>query len=314
MAEMATVLGNKNATQRYQSLADAATAEFHLLFFNTTARQYGGDLGAVQSLSLPALEIDSPPTPALREEVLQALEYDLAHRTNFTLRVGAVTAKILLNILSDNGLHETALRTAMGTQEPSWGHWWKAWNATTCYEAFPNNPFPSQQNEPHGIGTLNHIFLCGGIGHWMWKSLAGIIPAMPGFVNTTVMPRIHATLGPRGVSGDFLSPQGKISSSWRLDHGVVSFNVSLPVGVQAATLVVPKPPLPSSDDKRKPVARTVVTEHGRVVWDGEKLVGNHPGLESGTDGPEGVAFAASNGMYVFESERSSISFSASVPM
>ena len=94
MAEMAAVLGEHNATKRYQTLANAATAEFHQLFFNTTVKRYGGDLGAVQSLSLPALEIDSPPTPALREAVLQTLQYDLAHRTNYTLRVGAVTSKV----------------------------------------------------------------------------------------------------------------------------------------------------------------------------------------------------------------------------
>lgn len=96
MAQMAEVLGNHNATQRYQSLATAATAEFHRLFFNTTAQRYGGDLGAVQSLSLPALQIDAPPTPALRQKVLQTLQYDLTHRTNYTLRVGAVTSKVNL--------------------------------------------------------------------------------------------------------------------------------------------------------------------------------------------------------------------------
>ena len=49
-----------------------------------------------------------------------------------------------------------------------------------------------------------------------------------------------------------------------------------------------------------------VKENGKVVWDGEKLVSDvHPGLKSGTDGPEGyVTFEASNGVYVFESELS----------
>ena len=46
------------------------------------------------SVSLPALEIGAPPTTALRESVLQTLQYDLAQRTNYTLRVGAVTSKV----------------------------------------------------------------------------------------------------------------------------------------------------------------------------------------------------------------------------
>eukprot|EP01044_Picomonas_judraskeda_P001057 COSAG03_NODE_56_length_15957_cov_538.173225_6_plen_71_part_00 len=36
----------------------------------------------------------------------------------------------------------------------------------------------------------------------MWRHLAGIIPASAGFVNTTIMPRVHDKFGPRGVSGE----------------------------------------------------------------------------------------------------------------
>ena len=56
---------------------------------------------------------------------------------NYTMAVGAVTSKIIFNMLSENGVHEAALRTAINTEEPSIGYWWKRWNATTCYEAFP---------------------------------------------------------------------------------------------------------------------------------------------------------------------------------
>jgi hypothetical protein len=53
-------------------------------------------------------------------------------------------------MLSENGLHESAVRAAINTEEPSIGHWWKQWNATTCYEAFPNSPVKTG-------GTLNHV-------------------------------------------------------------------------------------------------------------------------------------------------------------
>ena len=42
------------------------------------------------------------------------------------------------DVSSFAGLHESALRTAISTEEPSIGYWWKRWNATTCYEAFPD--------------------------------------------------------------------------------------------------------------------------------------------------------------------------------
>jgi alpha-L-rhamnosidase len=295
MAQMAGVVGDHNATVRYAGLAAAATAEFHAVFFNKSVERYGGDIGAIQSLSLPALEIDAPPTPKIRAAVVRTLHDDLAQRSNYTLRVGAVTSKILLNVLSENGLHETALRTATSTDMPSWGHWWKAYNATTCYEAFPNSPFPSKQSEPAGIGTLNHIFLCGGLGHWMWKHLAGITPAAPGFAEVTIMPRIHDSVGPRAVRGEFLSPRGTIVSSWRVAADGVSLNVSLPVGVQAATIVVPYPMVDG-----KAVAG-VIKERGSVVWDGTAVVGKHAGIAGAVGHEDGVAFATSNGEFAFES-------------
>ena len=67
--------------------------------------------------------------------------------------------------------------------------------------------------------SLNHIFLCGGIGHWMWKHLVGITPAAPGFARATIAPRIHDSVGPRSVGGRFLSPKGVISSSWAIGPG-----------------------------------------------------------------------------------------------
>merc|ERR1711871_637556 len=103
--------------------------------------------------------------------------------------------------------------------------------ATTCYEAFPNTNSPTNPS-----GTLNHIFLCGGIGHWMWKHLVGLTPAAPGFAEVGLAPRIHDSVGPRSVDGKFLSPKGMIKSSWKLSAGTVSLSVSLPVGVSAASI------------------------------------------------------------------------------
>eukprot|EP01052_Picozoa_sp_SAG31_P058021 SAG31_NODE_17497_length_668_cov_1.583480_1_plen_88_part_10 len=76
MAAMAAVLGNSSAAARYATLAERGTTEFHTFFFNKTVQRYGGDLGAIQSLTLPALEIGAPPA-ALRSTVLKTLNDDL---------------------------------------------------------------------------------------------------------------------------------------------------------------------------------------------------------------------------------------------
>lgn len=136
MAQIAGVVGNSSAAARYSWYATKGTKEFHAYFYNSSAGRYGGDIGATQSLSLPALKIGSAP-PAVYSGLVNTIDDNL-RSIGYTLAVGAVTSKILFNMLSENGLHESALRTAINTEEPSIGHWWKKWNATTCYEAFPN--------------------------------------------------------------------------------------------------------------------------------------------------------------------------------
>ena len=197
-------------------------------------------------------------------------------------------------MLSENGLHETALRAAINTEEPSIGHWWEKWNATTCYEAFP-----ATNNATNTHGSLNHIFLCGGIGHWMWKHLVGLTPATPGFATVTLNPRIHDSVGPRSVVGQFLSPKGMITSSWKISGAAADFvelSVSLPVGVQTATIVVPKP-------TKDGIASTAasITLGGKQIWDGTKLVGTHAGILSAKDERKGIVFGTTNGVFDFVS-------------
>ena len=287
MANMSSVLGlHENAT-RYAGLASAATASFHSTFWNPKLQAYGGDLGATQSLATPALVIDSAPT-ALRTAVVKTLAHDVAVTSGYQPYVGAVTSKVLLNVLSDHGLHSAALQTASSTKEPSWGYWWSQ-NSSTCWESWPI-----------GHGTRNHIFLCGGAGEWFWKHLIGLTPSAPAFSEVAVAPKVHPTLGPASAQGDYLSASGGISVSWKVaDKGArVALNVSLPVGVQRATVAVPKPFGAGGD----PVLKAVVSEGGATVWDGTQLVGAHPGLISATDAADSVVFEAKNGVYVFEAK------------
>ena len=155
MSRMAGVLGHRGAAARYAQLAGDGTKEFHRRFYNASLGRYGGDLGAIQSLTLPALKIGSPPA-AIYAHVVNTVEEDIKS-INHTMAVGAVTARILFNVLSENGLHESALRMAINTEAPSIGHWWKTWNATTCYETFP------AANSPNSEHMARHCIILYGV-------------------------------------------------------------------------------------------------------------------------------------------------------
>ena len=73
MSQMADLMNDRTASARYGSLATKATAEFHSIFWNAGQQRYGGDPGAIQSLSLPALDIGAPPTAALHSTVVKTL-------------------------------------------------------------------------------------------------------------------------------------------------------------------------------------------------------------------------------------------------
>eukprot|EP01043_Picozoa_sp_COSAG02_P043715 COSAG02_NODE_3834_length_6173_cov_6.023708_4_plen_304_part_00 len=104
--------------------------------------------------------------------------------------------------------------------------------------------------------TRNHILLynyirnhilertcrCGGVGEWFWKHLVGLTPTQPGFEAIRIAPELDPDYGPGSLNATFQSVNGKIHSSWTLqDSGSVSMSVDIPLGVQNATIVVPKP-------------------------------------------------------------------------
>lgn len=71
-----------------------------------------------------------------------------------------VVSKIMLNVLSENGLHSTALKVATKRTPPSWGAWLQE-GSTTCREAWVRTGAE--------LGaSLNHGYLCGGVVEWMY--------------------------------------------------------------------------------------------------------------------------------------------------
>lgn len=307
MTEMAQVLAKPPEASYYASLATNATVAFHKTFYNPAMKQYGGDEGALQSLNLPALFLRSAPTPTISTDILQLLDDNIANpgqgQAPFTMRVGAVTSKFILDVLSTNGKHDTALKLATQTSEPSWGFWWKQ-GATTCWEDWPGNGgWPDPGWKPgEADGTRNHIFLCGGLMEWYWKHLVGLTPTSPAFATVRVAPKVRPDLGPSSAFATYRSIRGTIASSWLLQQPLHSaswmdLDVSLPVGVQSATVVVPK------TFARPALERIEVSEGGVVIWDGVKLVGSRPGITSARDTVDGVEIDVTNGVFTFSASR-----------
>lgn len=146
VAAMARSLDRTPDAEKYQKAVIAATRGFHARFWNITSQSYGSDLSGIQMLTIPALSIEAMPTAAVRNRAVKLLGTDLYNRSGHHLQTGAVTSKSLLSMLSQYGMHKSALRVASQRTEPGWG-WWLEQGATSCWEKWP------------GDTSRNHIFL-----------------------------------------------------------------------------------------------------------------------------------------------------------
>ena len=129
---------------------------------------------------------------------------------------------------------------------PGWGYW-VSMGATTCWESWAgiqNPSHPGVNDRPLNPPTHNHIFLCGGVGEWMFRSLAGIAPAAPGYAVVHIAPKISRHLDPASVNASVRTVRGVVSSSWTRYHstcranlkdqaGLIQMIVSVPVGMLA---------------------------------------------------------------------------------
>ena len=165
------------------------------------------------------------------EELKQKVADNLARAVaanNYSLDVGILGAKAILNALSENGHAEVAYKLASREEYPSWG-WWIKNGATTLYENW-------NINSKYDI-SLNHIMF-GEIGAWLYKALGGIKPdsLQPGFKNILLSPNFVEGLD--HFTASFNGPYGKIISAWKKSQNGLTYSVEIPAN-STATVSIP---------------------------------------------------------------------------
>ena len=243
MVGMASAIGETADAARYsQELAQWRTA-YDARFWEPSTGTYTKNPIEVQTISATALAADVVPA-ARRGSAVKALVTDVASR-DYHLSVGSVGQKWLLNELTANGHHDTALKVAMQTTYPSWGHWlaqgattcWENWSGV-CDESHPGQPWPGRPGKylAPNPPTHNHIFLCGGVGEWMHRSLGGIAPATAGYATVTIAPQVSKSTGPSAVNASVATVRGTVKSAWvrpANEGEPFELKVSVPVGSRA---------------------------------------------------------------------------------
>ncbi len=214
----AAKLFNKTADyEKYSALAAKIKAAFNAKYTYT-------DSSVQTALSAPLYWGIVPDSLRAKAAAALAKRIELDH---FSLDVGLLGTKAILNALSENGYADLAYQLASKETFPSWG-WWVVNGATTLYE---NWPIDAKSDI-----SLNHIMF-GEIGAWLYKGPGGIRPdpAAPGFKNILLEP--HFVNGLDHFYCEHTAPYGRIISSWKKKGNKVLYEVTIPAGSTASLLL-----------------------------------------------------------------------------
>ena len=165
------------------------------------------------------------------------------------LSTGFVSTPWLLTGLNDIGYPGTAYKIATQTTFPSW------------YDMVFNSDH-NVFNEHWDGGAVQMPSLAGGLGSWLFSSLAGIKPDLkaPGFRNFIIDPAYSTPL--RYVKASYRTIYGTIEISWKKEKDKILMDLKVPENTKSRVF------LPSDDitnvlDNDRPVTGYIEIRYGK---------------------------------------------------
>jgi alpha-L-rhamnosidase len=221
LSEIAAAIGNQADTVKYQKLYEDTRAAFASHFVLPNGRvgtdSQTGYILAFTSDLIPADQV----TAAGQRFANTIIRRGTYLSTDFLGFDG------LLAVLTKISRSDLTYKLLQKTSYPSWGYEigkgattiWEHWNAIT-----PDGSFNDAR-----MNSFNH-YAYSAVGEWMYRTLAGVSAAEPGYRRALVAP-----IPGNGIdSSDFRlqTPYGEIASRWK---GSVAYGLTLNVTVPTNT-------------------------------------------------------------------------------
>ncbi|MDR0566469.1 MAG: glycoside hydrolase family 78 protein [Prevotellaceae bacterium] len=229
LSDIAKTLGYPADAEHYGDLARRIREKFVASWM----RSDGYIEGNTQGTYALALGFDLIP-PALREKAFEHLlkcieEYD------YRISTGFITTPMLMQELVRCGRTDIAYRLLESERFPSWLFPVNS-GATTVWERW-DAVVPERGINKSGMNSLDHVAF-GAVSEWMFRHILGINPddSHPGYEHFTVHPRLGGSL--TWAKGSYNSIKGKIVSEWKIENGIFTLKVKIPVNTKA-TVVLP---------------------------------------------------------------------------
>ncbi|MFI5732739.1 family 78 glycoside hydrolase catalytic domain [Kribbella sp. NPDC051587] len=239
LSQMAAAIGNSADETKYRKLYDDVRAAW-------IARFVAGD-GKVGADSQTGYILGF--TNDLIPDVTKSGEHfaNTILRRDTHLSTGFLGVDGLLPVLTKVGRSDLAYKLLQNTSYPSWGYEIGK-GATTVWERW-NSINPDGTFNDVGMNSFNH-YAYGAVGEWMYRTLAGVSAAEPGYRKVLIAP----TPGVGITKADFAleTPYGQVVSNWKTTARGLQLEVTVPANSTATVR------LPAADP-------SLVTESGRHV-------------------------------------------------
>lgn len=253
MAEMAHALGRAEEAAAYRQQFERTQAAFAARYL----RPDGTLRVDTQSAYALAFQAGLIPEPLRHAAAARLAEKIRTHDPRMT--TGILGTRPLLPALSEHGQHDLAVRLLQSRRFPSWGYAvengattiWERWDSFTREHGF--HGLAGNQNA--SMNSFSHYAL-GAVGEWMFRTLAGLDTAEPGFQRLLIRPG-PPTPGSnpeqpalQWVRARYDSLHGPVRLHWQVRDGRFDLDLIVPANVTARVLLPCRNPAEARESGR----------------------------------------------------------------
>lgn len=231
VAKIANILGYYDDEIYYRNMNGRIKKAYHNIFTD----KKGKLKKEFQTAYVLPLAFDM--TDGIETEEMVSNLVRLVKEADNHLTTGFTGTPYLLFALSDHGYLNVAYDLLLQETCPSWLYEVKA-GGTTIWERWDalredgtvniGNLTGDKSDDSSGGGmvSFNH-YANGAVGDWLYRRMAGIEPTKGGYKEFNVEPLLGGEI--TYVNSSVISPYGKIQSNWKIDEGLFTIDIQVPV-------------------------------------------------------------------------------------
>lgn len=223
VAQAAEILGRDEEAAHYAELAARVRAAFQDEYTTANGRVLP-DAQTAYALALQFALLSGAEQRAHAADRLAALLRENGYR----ISTGFVGTPLMCDALAEHGHLDAAYRLLLQQECPSWLYT-VTQGATTIWERW-DSLRPDGTLNTGGMTSFNHYAL-GAVVDWLYRTVAGLDAAEPGYRRLRIAPRPGGGL--THARADLRTPYGPASAAWRRDGETLTVEAVVPPNTTA---------------------------------------------------------------------------------